>query len=430
MKVVALFLTILLANRAVRADDECHGTFNNLVPWSGDLVKVKEVANGSLYTAGDGDDQIFVLHVYGSPYDMGYAHGVLLKPQIQSLLPAFLKHVDEELEVYLKGLPQVVKDEVAKVGINEALEGTYLLTKPYTAQYFYDEMKGLADGAEMDYNMVIRIHMLPELVKAGCSMLGAWGDSLSSKSGLTQLRALDWDVNGPLQDYPTVVIYHPDNGHAFANVGWSGWLTTISGMSSSGLGVSEKHSDVPLGQESRSGIPFNFLMRDVLQFDESLEQSIRRIQNAHRTCSIWLGVGDGQEERFRLFEYSYSTANVYDDSNVTKIDPSRFMKEHCDQSCIDNYALKDIVYWGVHLGCWNSQLRNSHGNMSAETVINLVGKVQTGDLQAVVYDFESSKMYVSNAKGSNESGPPNAYDRQFVTLDMKALFNQTKPNIV
>ena len=36
----------------------------------------------------------------------------------------------------------------------------------------------------------------------------------------------------------------------------------------------------------------------------------RRIQNAHRTCSIWLGVGDGQEERFRLFEYSYSTANV------------------------------------------------------------------------------------------------------------------------
>lgn len=59
MKVVALFLTVLLANRAVHADDECHGTFNNLAPWSGDLVKVKEVANGSLYTAGDGDDQIF-----------------------------------------------------------------------------------------------------------------------------------------------------------------------------------------------------------------------------------------------------------------------------------------------------------------------------------------------------------------------------------
>ena len=35
-------------------------------------------------------------------------------------------------------------------------------------------------------------------------------------------------------------------------------------------------------------------------------------------------------------------------------------------------------------------------------------------------------MLVSNAKGSNESGPDNAYDRQFVLLDMKVLFNQRK----
>ena len=46
-------------------------------------------------------------------------------------------------------------------------------------------------------------------------------------------------------------------------------------MSSSGIAVSEKHSDIPFGDESRSGIPFNLLMRDILQFDESLEQSIQ-----------------------------------------------------------------------------------------------------------------------------------------------------------
>ena len=59
MKVIALFLALLLTDTAVNADGECHGTFNNLAPWSGDLTKIKEVANGSLYTAGDGDDQIF-----------------------------------------------------------------------------------------------------------------------------------------------------------------------------------------------------------------------------------------------------------------------------------------------------------------------------------------------------------------------------------
>lgn len=50
------------------------------------------------------------------------------------------------------------------------------------------------------------------------------------------------------------------------------------GMSSSGLAVSEKHSDVPLGRESRSGIPFNFLMRDILQFDTSLQDAIRSVK--------------------------------------------------------------------------------------------------------------------------------------------------------
>ena len=67
---------------------------------------------------------------------MGYAHGVLLKSQVQSLLPAFMKHVEQELEVYLKGLPQSVKDEVAASGINAALEGTHLLTR-YPMQISY-----------------------------------------------------------------------------------------------------------------------------------------------------------------------------------------------------------------------------------------------------------------------------------------------------
>ena len=161
-------------------------------------------------------------------------------------------------------------------------------------------MRGLSDASGVDYDLLLRVHMLPELVKvapmvfllplpsssslslssyphsfpsqfflpfllilrplsfpphsvkAGCSMLGAWGQATSSSSATIQvymtprllhaslslviiifvpfqLRALDWDVGGPLQNAPTVVIYHPDSGHTFANVGWSGWVASISG---------------------------------------------------------------------------------------------------------------------------------------------------------------------------------------------------------
>ena len=38
--------------------------------------------------------------------------------------------------------------------------------------------------------------------------------------------------------------------------------------------MSEKHAEMPFGDESRIGVPFNFLIRDILQFDSSLENAI------------------------------------------------------------------------------------------------------------------------------------------------------------
>jgi hypothetical protein len=68
---------------------------------------------------------------------------------------------------------------------------------------------------------IVRVHMFPELIKAHCTMVGAWGNAIKSTDGtLYQLRALDWSTDGPFQLYPTVIVYHPDNGHNFTIVTW------------------------------------------------------------------------------------------------------------------------------------------------------------------------------------------------------------------
>ncbi len=41
--------------------------------------------------------------------------------------------------------------------------------------------------------------------------------------------------------------------------------------------------------------------------------------------------------------------------------------------------------------------------------------------------MQHMQMYVSNARGASEQGPQNAYDRQFVKLDMNALFKVPPP---
>lgn len=42
---------------------------------------------------------------------------------------------------------------------------------------------------------------------------------------------------GPFRNYPQITVYHPDegNGHAFVNLGWTGWIGSISGKKGVGL---------------------------------------------------------------------------------------------------------------------------------------------------------------------------------------------------
>lgn len=86
--------------------------------------------------------------------------------------------------------------------------------------------------------------------KGQCSMFGANGTA-TPDGHLLQLRALDWDVDGmhisllinavpgtllhsdagPFKNYPQITVYHPNagSGYGFANVGWTGWIGSITG---------------------------------------------------------------------------------------------------------------------------------------------------------------------------------------------------------
>lgn len=58
------------------------------------------------------------------------------------------------------------------------------------------------------------------------------------------------------------------------------------------------------------------------------------------------------------------------------------------------------------------QLNHHYGNITAENVIHdVVPIVQTGNLQVAIYDLTQNIAYLSNARGSNETGPKFAYQR-------------------
>lgn len=115
---------------------------------------------------------------------MGFAQGTLLKKQINDIVPQVEQYIDKQIEDNIQFFPQWLRDLIAEAGSFAALEATYWLTEAYIEQRFLDEIKGISDASGVDYMKLVRIHMLPELIQASCSMFGAWGPAVQHTNGI------------------------------------------------------------------------------------------------------------------------------------------------------------------------------------------------------------------------------------------------------
>jgi hypothetical protein len=396
---------------------------------------VRTHPNGKAYQAGQPGYTFWVIHVWGSPYERGLAQGQMMKEEAAAFITGVWGYMEEQVEDAINGLPTWFRDWVAEVGLDAALDLTRDLTEPYTPQRYYDEMRGLADGADVSYETIVRIHLIGELTKGDCSLFGAWGDATPDGTTL-QLRALDWNTADVFRNFSAVVVEHPtgyesENATAFANVGFIGWMGSLTGYSQAKIGISEigiAFPDATFGNESSEGVPFTFLLRSILEFDTSVEAATRRIKEANRTCDLVLGVGDGKAagpDSFRAFEYSASVAVNMTDYNMAPNNDTWHPK------------MKQVAYLGMDWDCpgynamLNKQLTKNYGNITAEnTIRDIVPIVQTGDTHVAVYDFARDFMYVSFMRHANSTvGPDSAYDRQFTRLDMPALFAEPQPTV-
>jgi hypothetical protein len=111
--------------------------------------------------------------------------------------------------------------------------------------------------------------MLPELIRMACTAYGGWGKATPSGKGLVQLRALDFG-SGPFANYTVVSVHRQtENDNSFVSVSFPGFVGVITGVSQSGIGVSEKvwmtYDRRSLQPGSYDGEPDVFVLRDILQ---------------------------------------------------------------------------------------------------------------------------------------------------------------------
>merc|ERR1719231_546334 len=321
--------------------------------------------------------------------------------------------------------------------MEKALDFTAKVTAPFTPQAFFDEVRGISDATGISYDLLYRINMFPELTKAQCSFFGAWGSAVKQDGNAYQLRALDFDTEGPFKEFPQITVYHPTEGHAYAQVSWPGNVGSLTGFSSQQIAISEigvSFPDDSFGQgtdntppEKVQGEPWMYILRDVLQYSTSLETAKQRIAESNRTCNLVIGLGDGKlgsKESVNGVEFSGRVSNFYNDETLLPVNDTWHKK------------IEDVVYNGMDWLCpsYNAklgdQLSKFHGSIDEEVVVHdILPTVQTGNLHIAIYDLTNSNMHVSFMRKEKDdpSQPLYAFERQFVRLHMADIFAQTAP---
>jgi len=392
---------------------------------------VKRGPNAKLFTAGPANAPFNILHLWGTPYEVGYAQGLLQRATLIKFVEVVWTYLENALvdEFPSDTFSPAVKKLIADKGMIGALDWTTKETEPFTPIAYNDEVRGMADASGISYEKLWQVNMFPELTKASCSFFGAWGTAVKKAGHSYQLRALDYGVDGPFRDFPQVTVYHPSVGNAWAQVGFPGSVGVLTGFSSQKLAISEigvSYADDSFGQgtdntppEKVKGEPWMFVLRDVLQFEDSMVAGNARIAAADRTCSLIIGLGDGKANRANGIQYSGYVAVPYDDTNQLPVNETW------------HPVVKDTVYNGMDWLCpgytepLGQQLQQYHGLIDETVIIqNILPTVQTGDLHIAVYDLTNANMHVSFCKSNTapESEPLKAFERQFTRLRMTDLF--------
>jgi hypothetical protein len=358
---------------------------------------------------------------------MGFAVGQLMKAEITAILPDMFNYIYAMISKYIQFLPAYLQKIIEVGGVNALLDITNELTKAFQPAIFNEELAGMAAGAGVDVVTLTRLAMFPEASSMACSIVGANGPAVdSSLNGkLLQLRALDWGSDAPVAAFPLLLVYHPNsgNGHRFAQLGWPGLVGAITGVSEY-IFQSEKVWDSYQGSNPRVGIPATYLIRNILQFDESVDQALERIETANRTCSYFLGLGDRKSSTFNLVENGHDYYNIYNDTSFPGYagHPNR----------------PGLVYVDKHVQpsnwkCMEGLMNETYGSLTSELLFTRVTALaQTGDQHIAVFDEAHGQMFIAVAQAANPSTNSSAvpaYNRPFLHFDLATLFNEPAPVI-
>ncbi len=193
-----------------------------------------------------------VLHLYGTPYEMGKAHGRLLRDEVRATVRLF-RGIDDKPRAY--ELEAERRRRARWIG--------------HMPAHYPDELRGLAEGAGLpvDHVEFAHSHGYGWVESAAVFLAGgraARGPLLAQSSAFIRFTE------------PVAVVYHPADGHAYMLLTCPGCLQGLAGMNERGVAVVAN----PAYQENffEEYTPAGFLTREALRQSATAAKAVSFLQ--------------------------------------------------------------------------------------------------------------------------------------------------------
>ena len=348
--------------------------------------RAKKVEHGELRWV----DGHRVVLLSGTPEEIGDAHGKLLKQEANRCIDSVM---------YAFGTAQTI---VTGRWFRDDLDAAYAKLAKHIPERHKVETRAMAESLGLDKDLVEALNVFPEMFH--CSGFALFGKA--TKDGkLYHGRVLDYMTEIGLQDAATTFIVAPEGMIPFANVGYAGFIGSVSGMNAEKISLGEMGGR---GEGQWDGVPMATLMRRGLEECSSLAQVKDLWKNNPRTCEYYYVFADGEDR---------SAVGV-----AATPDKLQFVAPGEGHELLGD-GIEDAVVLsaGSRLEELRKRVKTGYGKFDADSAQGLMCRpvAMKSNLHNVLFVPEDGVLYVANADHKHP-----AAERPYVKLDLLDLIKQ------
>ncbi len=265
-------------------------------------------------------DGYLVLHVAGTPEQMGEQHGRLLRSEVRRMINDL---IHEGVAAYADRY-------------RELIAGARVMER-FLPEEYQRELRALATAADVNYYDLVLAQLFGDVERASyCTSYAVYGPATKTGECIVGRNMDFWDHG--VTEYGAVIIHFtPDRGRPFFAITWAGIINGWTLMNADGIVVANNTAYSGRG-DSLEGISTCFMLRKVAQYARTVAEGIDIIKATSRAAGTNMIVAGGNSPAAAIVEFDHETVQARWANEGVVLAANEFRKLYRNETDEDEYS--------------------------------------------------------------------------------------------